>query len=221
MAATSMAQININEGLQTYCAKEAVGVFADPDSLERAVDQLELAGFDRAAISVLATDTKMKGRIGHLNQSAAEIADDPRVPRGAFASRDSRSEGEAVAVGVPFQIGGFAGAAAVVAAGGTLAAAIAGLILGGAVGGGIGALLALAVARNHSEAIREQLAQGGLVLWVRTPDDASEKCAVAILKKCCARSVHVHAIEREWGLSDRPIRETQFDPFLERDPDPA
>ena len=37
--------------------------------------------------------------------------------------------GAAVAVGVPFQIGGFAGAAAVVAAGGTLAAAIAAMIL--------------------------------------------------------------------------------------------
>lgn len=54
-------------------------------------------------------------------------------------------------VGVPFQIGGFAGAAAVVAAGGTLAAAIAAMILSGAVTGGLGALLALAVARHHAQ----------------------------------------------------------------------
>jgi hypothetical protein len=212
-----MTETNPDNGTQTYCAREAVGVFADPAGLERAVDELEIAGFNRAAITVLATDPKVKEGIGRLYETAAKVADDPRAPCAAFASRDSRTEGEAAAVGVPFQIGGFAGAAAVVAAGGTLATAIA----GGAFGGGLGVLLALAVARHHSEAVREQLAQGALVLWVRTPDEASEKRALAILKKYGARLVHVHAVEREWGPSDRPIRETQFDPFLERDPNAA
>jgi hypothetical protein len=77
-------------------------------------------------------------------------------------------------------------------AGGTLAAAIAAMILSGAVARGLGALLALAVARRHVEGVREQLAQGGPVLWVSTPDETSEKRALAILQKRGAKSVHVH-----------------------------
>ena len=206
--------MNTADGIRKYCAREAVGVFPTPDALERAVDDLEIAGFDRAGISVLATDAKVKERIRHLYRSAAAVADDPTASQAALAPQDSRIEGEAAAVGVPFQIGGFAGAAAVVAAGGTLAAAIAAMILSGAVAGGLGALLALAVARHHAQGVREQVAHGGLVLWVSTPDEASERRALAILRKCSAKLVHVHSIEREWG-QDRPF---QFDPFLEPDP---
>jgi VIT1/CCC1 family predicted Fe2+/Mn2+ transporter len=206
------------EETRNYCAREVVGAFSTPNALEVAVDELEIAGFDRARISVLATDAQVKERVGHLYRSAADVVDDRRAPRAAFASRDSRIEGEAAAVGVPFQIGGFAGAAAVVAAGGTLAAAIAAMILSGAVAGGLGALLALAVARRHAESVRKQLAQGGLVLWVSTPDETSEQHALAVLQKCGAKLVHVHSIEREWGPKDRPF---QFDPFLEPDPKPT
>jgi hypothetical protein len=39
-------------------AREAVGVFQNPDALEAAVDALEVSRFDRAAISVLATGRK-------------------------------------------------------------------------------------------------------------------------------------------------------------------
>jgi hypothetical protein len=209
-------------GTWTYCAREAVGVFADPDKLEAAVDELERCGFDRAALSVLASDTMIKERVGHLYRSAAEAADDPHAPQAAFMSRHSRAEFEAAAAGIPFQIGGFAGAYAVVATGGALAAAIAATILGGAIGGGLGALLALAVARRHGEHVREQLAKGGLVLWVATPDEASGKRAVEVLQQCGATAVHIHAIEREWGLRDRPLSDLQPDPLLfERDPTPG
>lgn len=215
-------QENADVGTWTYRAKEAVGVFADANALEAAVQELEIAGFDRASISVLAGEGKVRERIGHLYSSVADAADDPRAPRAAFVSRDSRVEGEAAAVGIPFQIGGFAGAAAVVAGGGTLAAAIAATILGGAVGGGLGALLALAVARKHAESVREQVEQGGLVLWINTPDEAAENRALAILRKCGAGSVHLHAIDRQWGPGDRPLAEAQLDPLLlERDPTSA
>jgi hypothetical protein len=29
-----------------------------------------------------------------------------------------------------------------------------------------------------------------------------------------ARDVHVHDLQREWTLKDRPLSEAQFDPFL-------
>lgn len=207
------------DGSLSYCAREAVGVFPDADSLEAAVQTLKGAGFDRAAISVLANDRAVIERIGHPYRSTSEAADDPEAPQATFVSRVSRTEGAAAAVGVPFQIGGFAGAAAVVAADGTLAAAIAMTILGGAVGAGLGALLALAVARQHAKTVKRQLEQGGLVLWVTTPDTESEARALAALRKCGATSVHLHAIERKYGPKDHPLADAQLDPLLlERDP---
>ena len=77
-----MTEMNVDEGT-AYSAKEAVGVFPDPDSLERAVDELEIAGFDRAVISVLASDAKVKECLGRLYRSTAEAADDARAPRAA------------------------------------------------------------------------------------------------------------------------------------------
>jgi hypothetical protein len=203
----------------TYRAREAVGLFADPDRLEDAIEALEEAGFDRAAISILASDARVRERIGHLYRSSAEAAEDPRAPQATFTSRHDRAELEAFAVGIPFQVGGFAGAYAVVAAGGALAAAIAGTILGGAIAGGIGALIALAVAHRHAQHVREQLAKGGIVLWVAAPDPAAGDRAVKILQDFGADAVHVHAIEREWGVKDLPFHDAQPDPLLfDRDP---
>jgi hypothetical protein len=205
----------------TYRAREAVGLFADPDKLESAVEALEGAGFDRAAISILASAEQVRERVGRLYRTSAEAADDPRAPQGTFMSRHARAEFEAAAVGIPFQIGGFAGAYAVVAAGGALAAAIAGTILGGAIGGGLGALVALAVAHRYAHHVREQLAKGGMVLWVAAPNTASGERAVKILEDCGASGVHIHAVEREWGLKNIPLHDAQPDPLLfDREPPP-
>ena len=90
-------------------ARQAVGVFGNADLLEAAVDELEISGFNRAAISVLASDKTVKDRLGRLYRSVAEIMDDPRAPLTAFTSRDSRVGGEAAVVGAPLFIGGITG----------------------------------------------------------------------------------------------------------------
>lgn len=190
--------------------KEAVGVFRDPDALEAAIDELEVSGFDRAALSVLATDAKATDQVARFYRTIKEVEDSGRAPRGSFVSRDSRTEGEAAAVGIPLYVGGFAGAAAVAASGGALALAIAVAIGGGAIGAGFGAILAAAIARHHAEGVREQLDKGGLVLWVSVPDSDAEQRAVAILNKMGAQDVHVHQIKREWA----EVRMPQFDPLL-------
>jgi hypothetical protein len=148
-------------GNYDYSVREAVGVFGNPETLERAVDELEIAGFDRATLSVLATDETIKDRVGHLYRSVGEIEDNRRVPQGAFAETDSQVEGEAAAVGVPFYIGGVAGAGvAAVGFGGAMAATVAGAVVGGVAGAGLGALLAGAMIRRRAEQVSEQLAQG-------------------------------------------------------------
>ena len=212
-----MSETMGDNGTVRYSVREVVGVFSTAIALETAVEQLELAGVTRAAISVLGVDAPRSGRIDALYRSAKVIADDPTARRAAFVSPESRTEGEALAISFPLLIGGFGGAWAVAAAGGALVTAIGATILGGAVGAGLGGLLFLAVARHHAAYIRTQLARGGLVLWVSTPDDAAEQCALDVLQRCGGMSVHTHTIEREWGMADRPLHDVQFDPLLERD----
>lgn len=202
---------------ETYFSREAVGVFSDPGTLEAAIDELEVAGFDRAAISVLATSAKAKEHIDRFYRNVKGIEDRPDVSRPTFVSNDSRTEGEAAVVGIPLYIGGFAGAAAVAAAGGALALAIAGTIVGVAAGASLGAVLAAAIEHHHSVQVEEQLAKGGLVLWVSVPKPEAEKRAFAILEKMGARDVHVHAVQRTWNLNNIPLAMAQPDPFLERD----
>jgi outer membrane lipoprotein SlyB len=201
----------------TYRAKEAVGVFSDPNALEAAVDELEVSGFDRAAVSVLATDARAKDQVDRFYRTVREVEDSGRVPQAAFVSRDSRTEGEAAAVGIPLYVGGFAGAAAVAAAGGALALALAATIAGAVAGAGLGALLAAAIARRHAARVQVQLKKGGLVLWVSVPQPDAEKRALAVLEKMGAKDVHFHEINREWSLGDLPFAPIQPDPFLEND----
>jgi hypothetical protein len=98
--------------------------------------------------------------------------------------------------------------------GATAAATLAGPVVGGVAGAGLGAVLAGAVIRRRAEQVKEQLAEGGMVLWVSLGDADAERRALQILRKAGARDIHVHEFEREWTLKDRPFSEVQFDPFL-------
>jgi len=209
-----MVDTSEDHGTASYFARQAVGVFGNADLLEAAVDELEISGFNRAAISVLASDKTVKDRLGRLYRSVAEIMDDPRAPLTAFTSRDSRVGGEAAVVGAPLFIGGITGGLAVVASGGALAAAFAAAIALGAVGAGIGGVLARVISQHHTDRVAQQLAQGGLVLWVGVRDDAAAARALEILIKGGAHDAHLHEIQREWTVNDRPLKLVQIDPFL-------
>jgi hypothetical protein len=200
-----------------YTAREVIGVFPAPEALEAAVDELEKAGVDRSAISVLGTNTKRPNHLQNIYQSAKQIADDPAAQRAAFVSSDSRAEGAAMAVALPFTITGLGSAWAVAAAGGVLATAIGVTLVGGAVGAGVGLLLLRAVAKHHADNVHAQLARGGFVLWVNTPDTDAEQRALGILRRCGGLSVHTHQIAREWRTEDSPLHDGQPDPFLERE----
>jgi len=207
----------VESGTMYYAAREVVGAFPTASALESAVEQLGIAGVDRAAISVLGMGAQRSARLDDLYRSAKAIEDDPLARRAAFVSHASRTEGEAIALGFPAGVGGLAGAWAVAAAGGALVTAIGMTVLGGAVGAGLGALLFYAVARHHAADIESQLAAGGLVLWVSTPDEAAERRALEVLRRCGGMSVHSHTIDKQWGVADAPLHDVQPDPFLERD----
>jgi hypothetical protein len=215
---TDIASLGSNgpsTGNYRYTMREAVGLFSAPDALERAVDELEISGFDRATLSVLASEATIRDRVGHAYRNVAEIADDRHVPRRAFVESDSRVESAAAAIGVPCYIGSVVGAGATaVGFGATTAATIAGCALGGVLGVGLGALLSGVITRWHVREISGQLAEGGFVLWVSLRDGDAERRALHILGNAGGRNVHVHEIQREWTLKDRPLSNVQFDPLL-------
>ena len=188
-----------------YWVREAVGVFADAGALEAAIDELESSGFDRAAISVLATVATAREQLGRIHPTMSEIQESAAAPRSDFVSGDSWAEGQGAPIGVPLYIGGVAGIWAVTAMGGSLALAVAAALALGSIGEGLGAVLAEAINHQHMEQIEEQLKMGGLVLWVNTPDAEAEKRAIAILTKAGACDVHTHEIQREASEVGEPI----------------
>jgi hypothetical protein len=208
-----MHETSVDDTLH-YTAREVVAVFADTKGVEAAIEQLAMAGVDRAALSVRGVDTEPPSQLGAASRSALAIAKDQAAPRAAFISHGTRVEGKAVAIALPLQIGSFAGAWAVAAAGGALVAAIGAAAVGGAVGAGLGILLLRAVAHHHAAGIEAQLTQGGLILWVATPDDAAEPLVRDVLCRNGGQSVHEITTVKTWGAADTPLHDVQPDPFL-------
>jgi hypothetical protein len=173
--------------------REAVGVFLDADTLQAAIDELLESGFDRAHLSLLASESTVESKLGHRYEKVADAEDDAFVPRTAYVSPEALGDAEGGLVGALLYVGGTAAAGAVVASGGTLAAVIAAAALAGGAGGLVGSLLARWLDRRHAHYLQEQLDRGGLLLWVRTVDAEHERRALEILGRHSGRDVHVHA----------------------------
>jgi len=171
--------------MTTGTIREAVAVFDDADSLEAAVVALESHGFDRAAFSVLADEATVEHKLGHRYRSIKEMEDEPAAPRETFFTHVSRTEAE---YGLPLGLAAVAGLA-LAGVGGVLPLLV-------AVGGGaaIGGVLGQKLHQHHAKRVREQLARGGLLLWVNLRDKAEEEAALHILGKHSAHDLHVHDI---------------------------
>lgn len=176
--------------------REAVGLFHDEATLESAADELLINGFNHADLSLLAADRTIEAHLGHKFQRVAELEDDPHVAFQAFIDSDSRTEGKGVLIGGLFYVGAVAAAGMVVASGGTIAALILGVAAGGGAGGVIGVMLGRFLQRHYAHALQEHLDKGGLLLWVHTPDEAHERTALEILRRCGAEDAHVHSLPK-------------------------
>jgi hypothetical protein len=65
--------------------------------------------------------------------------------------------------------------------------------MAGGAGGLVGSGLAAIVGLHRAAFFDEQLADGGLLLWVRTWTAAREERALDILRRHCGKDAHVHA----------------------------
>jgi hypothetical protein len=165
--------------------KEAVAAFDDADALDKAVFALETRGFDRAAFSVLASESTVEQKLGHRYSQVKEMEDDPKAPRATFFSHVSLLEADYLPAPA------LAGIGALVVAG-------IGTVIPVLVAAGIGAVLGTALGRlmhqHHAKLVNEQLARGGILLWVNVRNAGEEKTALEVLKTLAAHDVHVHEI---------------------------
>ena len=175
-------------------SSEAVGVFEDAKALQSAIDELLSSGFDRAELSVLASEQTVMEKLGHAYKRVEELEDDAAVPRAAYVSTESVGDAEGALVGAFMYVGATAAAGAVVATGAVLATAIAAAALAGGIGGLMGSVLAGMVGDEHARHIQEPLDHGGLLLWVRTRDADHEERAKEILSQHSAHDVHIHQL---------------------------
>lgn len=186
--------------------REAVGVFHDEAALRAAADELMAADFDRSALSLLASDHAVEEKLGHAYHKVAELEDRPDAPTQAYVASDSRTEAKGLVTGGLAYVGAVGAVGIIVASGGTLAAAVIGAALAGGAGGAIGAFMARFIDKPDAERLNAQLDRGGLLLWVRTLDQAQETKAQEILTRNGAEDVHVHDLPeikyaREGGIS--------------------
>jgi hypothetical protein len=172
--------------------REVVAVFHDAERLETAIDELQSSGFDRAEISLLASERTIEQKLGHRYERTSELMDSDDVPRSAFVSSAAIGDAKGGLIGGLAYVGATLAAGAVVVAGGALAATIAAALAAGGAGGLIGLVLANWVGGRHAAYLDEQMEHGGLLLWVRAWSAEDEQRASAVLGKHCAGEVHVH-----------------------------
>ena len=80
-----------DEIVEQRVVREVAGVVRTPEVLEKVVDALELNGFDRADIDVMADVETIRKRFGTVFVPVEEFADVPGAPRRAFVHSDDIS----------------------------------------------------------------------------------------------------------------------------------
>jgi hypothetical protein len=189
-----------------YQEREAVAVFDSEAALNAAVDGLMQYGLRQEDMSVLAGTEPPA--------SAKSLEDKDDVERASYVTGDSRTIGAAALTGGPALITGLGAALVAGTVGVALIPAFALTIGGSLATGSAGFLLSRVFGRKHADAIHQQLANGGLLLWVHTPDTKDDAKVLEILKDNGGRDAHIHTVHRSWGVDDVPFSADQPDPLL-------
>ncbi len=190
-----MAQINpIPETGSPYVhsdsSREAMGVFSNPDQMQEAIRELESTAFPRDSISILGHRHTLEDRFGHGIADSDFVEDDPNAPREAPVRPEEQVIGASALVCCAAYIGVVSAGLAIGAA--SLPVTFMAIALGGGSGAALGGLLLSRIKYKYEQHIQEQLSDGGLLLWVRTPDAEREELACEILARHGAAHVRVH-----------------------------
>jgi hypothetical protein len=210
--------MTLDPGERIVHDREVVAVFGDATALENAIEALQIAGTDRAQISVMSSQDTIDAKLGHRYRRVTDLADADQAATGAEVNRYEMAEAAGAVISVPVYIGATAGLIAIFATGGGLVAALAAGLAGGSVCGGFGVMAARALGQHHADHLEAQMREGGLLLWVRVADQADEDAKIALLRAHGGNHVHGHNYERQWGEDEVPLHKAQPDPLLENEP---
>ncbi|WP_201401200.1 hypothetical protein [Kaistia sp. 32K] len=201
--------LDTKDGELGYQEREAVAVFESEAALNAAVDALLQYGIQQADLSVLAASETLSA-----SNPASAVEDKADVARAAYVTPDSRVEGAAALTGGPALVTGLGAALVAGTVGAALIPALA-LTIGGTLAtGSAGYVLSRVFGRKHAAAVHQQLANGGLLLWVHAPDAKDDAKILEILKENGGRDAHIHVVHRSWGADDVPFSADQPDPLL-------
>lgn len=187
------AEMKQEKGPETF-PREAVAVFQSARQLQDAIDELLVSGFNHGDISLLADESAFALHPDLAWRSSRDLADEPGAPRAAYVSPESMGDAQGAVISGLAYLGAVATAAFTIGTTGPIGGAVVTTALAAGVGGGIGALLARLLRHGRAIELSDQLARGGLLLWVRKRGAALEQQAIAILQRHQAGDVHVHDI---------------------------
>jgi hypothetical protein len=173
--------------MRTPKLREAVAVFSNPEQLEQAVSDLQSHGFDRADISFLAHEA-----LSGAGESRGVAQRTETRREAAVTDTDIRQE-RMLGTSLAATIAAFAAAGFTVATGGALAAAAAAAVVAGGGVGVVGTAIGQKLGEDEAAFLDEQLARGGVLLWVRLGDRVAESRALAVLHRY-SDHVRVHEV---------------------------
>jgi outer membrane lipoprotein SlyB len=177
---------------QQSTSHEIVAVFSRESELTHAIEDFQLQGFDHAEISVLPHRSEVIRSLGREPLTVLELEDDPYVPRTHCVDHGSYAVAQGALIAAPLYLFACGAAAGLAGMGAPLSAILLGTLAGALLGAAAGMLAMLRMRRAHNEHIQHQLDHGGLLLWVRTADQAHADTAQRILARHFAHDVHLH-----------------------------
>ena len=200
--------------LETARVREVVGIFCSPEALRAAVDDLLLAGFDRASLDLIGCRRPLRRYMKNSSTSFDQLARSRCASRGAVVRRDDIFLVRALLTGIFGFLAGAIVAAVTVALNGN-SLVVAGMVIAGCTAGALGGYaLARYLKPNDLTAVDAELAKNGVMLWVRVLTPKQETAAVEILTARGAQDVRAVETDAVKCVDDIPLSALQPDPFI-------
>lgn len=204
-----------DDALERARVREVAAIFYSPQALEDAVEDLLLAGFDRADIDELGDFDEVQRRLGPVYVAHEELADLPQAPRRPAILSGDVAATLVVVVSVAASAAGLGAAFAATASGVATAWALGVAVLAALAAGGIVGLLTMRVLRPpQSRALEPVMVARGLVLWVRTRSVDREDVARQVLQRRGGQAIRIHEIEIAKRPEEIPLSSLRPDPWL-------
>jgi hypothetical protein len=174
--------------------REVVGAFHSAEALEKAVTELGSSGWDKSEMSLLAQEGVFQPGLPAHGHDMQRAADEAELPRSPVVEDEDVRQGRTLATSLAAVIAAFAASGAtILTGGGALAAVIGAAAAGGGAGASVNAI-GRWISGSRSHFLRDQVDQGGILLWVTVNSPEQERLAEEILRRHGGGDVHVHEI---------------------------